>query len=200
MHISEGVLSAPVLAVGAVLAVGGLVWGLRRLPWDHMMSAGLVSSAFFVASLIHIPLGPGSVHLVLNGLAGALLGWGAFPAITVALLLQALLFHYGGLTCLGVNVCIMAFPAVICGTAVRPFLERDRAGRVAAFLCGLGSVLFSAILCAAALALSGDLFLVTAWTIAIAHVPVMLVEGIITLLVVDFVRRSAPEILTTRKK
>jgi cobalt/nickel transport system permease protein len=39
-----------------------------------------------VASLIHVPIGPSNAHLILNGLVGLLLGWGAFPAILVALI------------------------------------------------------------------------------------------------------------------
>ena len=55
-----------------------------------------------------------SAHLVLNGLLGALLGFVAFPAITVALLLQALLFQYGGILVLGVNTATMALPPILC--------------------------------------------------------------------------------------
>ena len=43
------------------------------------------------------------MHLILNGLLGMLLGWAAFPSIFVALMLQAILFQYGGITVLGVN-------------------------------------------------------------------------------------------------
>jgi cobalt/nickel transport system permease protein len=70
----------------------------------------ILSSVFFVASLIHVPLGPSSVHLILNGIMGVLLGWTAFPAILVALALQGVLFQFGGITTLGVNTLNMALP------------------------------------------------------------------------------------------
>ena len=53
MHISEGVLSAPVLAGGWVLTAAGMTVGLRRLDYDRLMTVALLASAFFVASLIH---------------------------------------------------------------------------------------------------------------------------------------------------
>lgn len=195
MHISEGVLSLQVLVGGAALGAVGLAIGLRCIPWKNIMGVGIAASAFFVASLIHVPLGPGSVHLLLNGLMGAVLGWAAFPAITVALLLQGLLFQFGGITTLGVNACIMAYPAVFCGILTRPFFGRKTAGRIAAFCCGAFSVLLSAVLCATALALSGEAFFLTAYSILLFHIPIMLIEGIITLAVVDFLGKTAPEML-----
>ena len=112
MHIAEGVLSPAVLGGGAVLALAGTAQGLRRLEYDRLVAVGILSAAFFVASLIHVPVGLASAHLVLNGLVGVLLGWAAFPSILVALLLQALLFQFGGITVLGVNTFTMGFAAV----------------------------------------------------------------------------------------
>ncbi|MDL2216206.1 cobalt transporter CbiM [Desulfovibrio sp. OttesenSCG-928-M14] len=197
MHISEGVLSLPVLGGGAVLALAGLGWSLKKLPWRHIMSVGILSAAFFVASLIHVPIGPGSAHLIMNGLLGAVLGWAAFPAITVALFLQALLFQYGGLTALGVNICIMAWPAVLCGLLLRRFFTQGPTpwGKAAAFACGALSVLLGAGLCALALALSGEAFLTTAGAVALVHLPIMVIEGFLTMLVVAYLQKTLPEVL-----
>jgi len=123
MHISEGVLSAPVLAVGYGLTVAGTAVGLYTLDEKNIPKTGLMAAVFFIASFIHVPVGPSSVHLVLNGLAGVLLGWAVFPALLVALFLQAILFQFGGLSTLGVNTFCMAFPAVLCGLFFRAFLK-----------------------------------------------------------------------------
>lgn len=195
MHISEGVLSAPVLAGGGIFALAGLAVSLNRLSWERIMNAGVLSAAFFVASLVHVPFGPGSVHLIMHGLLGAILGWPAFAAITVALFLQALLFQFGGLTSLGVNACIMGWPAVLCGLAFRRFFTPPRWRFAAAFACGALSVLLSGLLCALALALSGDTFLAVAWGIFLAHIPVMALEGLLTALVVGYLGRVLPEAL-----
>ena len=114
-HIPDGVLSLPILAVGAAVTAAGCAYGLKRMEAERVPQVAVLSSVFFVASLVHFPVGPTSVHLILNGLTGIALGWAAFPAILVALLLQAVLFGFGGLVVLGVNAMSMAVPAVLCG-------------------------------------------------------------------------------------
>ena len=114
MHISEGVLSAPVLVTGAVLAAAGVAVGLKKIDYEKIPQVAVLSSAFFVASLIHVPIGPSSIHLIINGINGLLLGWLCFPSILVALSLQAILFQFGGITVLGINTVNMALPGVIC--------------------------------------------------------------------------------------
>lgn len=59
-----------------------------------------------------MPIGFSSAHLILNGLLGVVLGWAAFPVIFVALLLQAVLFQFGGFTVLGVNTATMGLGAL----------------------------------------------------------------------------------------
>lgn len=199
MHISEGVLSGPVLAGGWVLAAGGTALGLKRLDYDRLMTVAILSAAFFVGSLIHVPIGPVSAHLILNGLLGAILGLAAFPAICVALLLQAVLFQYGGLIVLGANTFDMAFPAVLCSLVFGPWLRRTGTWRtVGAFCCGFFAVLLAALLTATALALSGEAFMTTAWAIFLAHLPIMAVEGVITTLAVGFLAKVRPELLSIR--
>ena len=113
MHLSEGVLHTPILLAGAVLAVAGIAVGLRRLESERLPLTALFAAAFFVAGTIHVPVGIGSVHLILNGMAGLFLGWAVFPAFLIALLLQVIFFSFGGFAVLGVNLCVMATPAVI---------------------------------------------------------------------------------------
>ncbi len=196
MHISEGVLSGPVLVSGAALAAAGTAVGLKNLDYDHVARAGMLSAAFFVASLIHVPIGPSSVHLILNGVVGLLLGWAAFPVILVALLLQAVLFQFGGITTLGVNTIIMALPAVLCYYLFRSLIHKRRAvGLTAAFTCGALSVLGSALLAAAALVFTEQNFLQIAGLIIAAHLPVMVIEGIVTAFCVRFLEKVQPDML-----
>ena len=113
MHIVDGALSNPVLIGGGVIAAAGVAYSLKKLEPEDLPRVGVLSAVFFVVSLIHVPLGFSSVHLILNGLLGIILGWAAFPALVVALLLQAVFFGFGGLTVLGVNAVNIAFPAVM---------------------------------------------------------------------------------------
>ena len=197
MHISEGVLSAPVLVSGGVLAAGGVAMGLRRMDYDRIPQVGVLSSAFFVASLIHIPIGPSSVHLILNGLLGVILGWAAVPAILVGLFLQAVLFHHGGLSTLGVNTVTMAFPAVLCHYLFRNAIQMRHAGgaAVAGFLAGALPIALAGAMMLASLVLSAEALREPAWVVFYWHVPVMVIEGLITASVVGFLRRVRPELL-----
>jgi len=196
MHIPEGVLSAPVLAGGAALTVAGTAMGLRHLDVEKIPRVGVMAAAFFVASLVYVPAGLSSVHLILNGLAGLLLGWDVFPALLVALFLQAVLYHFGGQTTLGVNTFTMAFPGLLCYWLWGRLLGCRPVWSVAgAFAAGALAVFFAGVLVASALFLSGEAFMEAAGGLLIAHVPIMIVEGLICVFVVGFLRKVKPQML-----
>ncbi len=200
MHISEGVLAGNVLALGAAGCLAGTALGLKKMKNDRMVQVAILSSAFFVASLIHVNIGPVSVHLILNGVVGLLLGMSAFPAILTALILQSLLFQYGGLTALGVNTLIMAVPAVLVHLLFSPLVGRSPQLTFAAgFLAGTCAILLSSLLLGAALSFSNEDFLKTCLAIISAHVPVMIIEGIVTGFCVSFLVRVYPELLLREK-
>lgn len=197
-HIPDGVLSAPVLVVGAAVSLAGCVYGLRRLEAERIPQVAVLSAVLFVAALVHFPVGPSSVHLILNGLTGIVLGWAAFPAILVALLLQAVLFGFGGLIVLGVNVANMALPAVLCGAlffAVARSGHRRRTIMAAGLAGGLGVVL-TALLVALALALSGREFVAAAKLVVFAHIPVAVIEVVFSAAVIGLLLRVKPELLS----
>ena len=196
MHISEGILSGPVLISGAALAAAGTAVGLKKLDYDRIAQSGILSASFFVAALIHIPIGPSSVHLILNGFVGLLLGWAAFPIILVALLLQAVLFQFGGLTTLGVNTVIMALPAVLSHYAFRGFLGKSqRTTAVAAFGCGFLAICGGAMILSLTLVFTERQFFNVAALTFSAYLPVMVIEGIITAFCVLFLQKVYPQIL-----
>jgi cobalt/nickel transport system permease protein len=197
MHISEGILPSSLLIAGAGLSVALVGVGLRKLDIQKIPQTALLTSTFFIASLIHIPLGPASVHLILNGLVGIMLGWLAFPSIMVALFLQAVLFHFGGLTTLGINTFNMALPAVAVHYLFQPLIyskNQTISAFGAAFAGGIALTL-STLLVAGELAMAGEGLVPAAKLILVAHVPVIIVESLITALTVSFLRKVKPEIL-----
>jgi cobalt/nickel transport system permease protein len=201
MHISEGVLSGPVLISGGALAAAGTAIGLKKLDYDRIAQAAILSATFFVASLIHVPIGPANAHLILNGLVGLLLGWAAFPAILVALVLQAMLFQFGGITALGVNTMIMALPAVICYLIFSRFLhKKPLLALSAAFACGFLSVLFGAVILGLALIFTQENFFAVSAVVIAGHIPVMIIEGLITAICVSFLKKVQPAMLPGRKQ
>lgn len=199
MHISEGYLSAAVLVSGGGLAAAGTAIGLRRLDYDQVAQAGILASAFFVASLVHVPIGPANVHLIMNGLLGLFLGWAAFPVILAALLLQAVFFQYGGITTLGVNTMIMAAPAVAVHYLFGPWIGRPGwLGMTAAFAGGAGAIALAALVMASSLIFTDEQFMTVAATAVAIHLPIMIIEGVITMFCVGFLRKVKPELLPRR--
>lgn len=199
MHISEGVLAAPVLVGGAVLTAAGLGVALKKLKNEDIPKVGVLSAGFFVAGLIQAPIGIASVHLVLNGLVGLILGWLSFPAIFVGLLLQSIMFQFGGITALGVNTFNMAFPALVSCFFFGRLATRtsiNYLSSVFAFLAGSLAVFLSGILVGISLYLTGDAFLPAAKIVVVAHIPVMLIEGVITAACVTFLKKVKPELLS----
>lgn len=194
MHLVDGLVPVPVVVGCSAVAVAGVALGLRRLTPDRLPQAAMVSSVFFVASLIHVPLGPSSVHLILGGLAGMVLGTAAFPALLVALLLQAVFFGFGGLTVLGVNAVILALPAVLVGEVARRRVSRSPLA-VGALAGGL-TVMLSALVCAAILALSGEGLATMAQALVLAHLPVAVIEALVTAAVALFLTRVRPDVMT----
>ncbi len=196
MHISEGALGLPLLASSGAFVAMGTTLGLKRLDYDKIMTAALLSAAFVVASLVHVPIGPGSMHLMLNGLLGMILGIGAIPAIVVALILQTLLFQHGGISVLGINALIMAGPAVIVyflfGSLVR---KGGKTGMVGGFLGGFSAVLLSSLIMAGSLIASNLSFSTTARILVGANLPVMVIEGFITMFAVSFLLKVQPDLL-----
>lgn len=182
MHIVDGALSNEVVIAGTVLAAGGIALGLRKLPMEKIPAAGVLSATFFVASLIHVPIGPSSVHLILNGLAGLVLGWAAFPALFVGLLLQAVFFGFGGVTVLGVNTLNIALPAVAVYYLCRHGVSSGSAV-AAAIWGGIGgalSIVLTTVMVGVSLAFSGEEFIPAAKLVLVTHVPVMAIEGLLT--------------------
>jgi cobalt/nickel transport system permease protein len=199
MHVSEGVLSAPVLMAGAALTAAGLAMGLKAVKDEDVPKAAVLSAVFFTASLVHVSIGPGSAHLVLSGLIGLMMGRAAFPVIFFGLMLQGVLFGFGGVTTLGVNTFTMAGPAALVGALMRPAVNcrGQAASSAAGFLCGTLPVIVSGCLVGLALYLSGDggRYAALAWGVMAANLPVAVVEGFVCMFCVQFFRKVRPDLL-----
>ena len=67
--------------------------------------------------------------------------------------------------------------------------------RPAAFACGFTGILLAAVVAGAALMFTETGFLEVTLLIMTAHLPVMVIEGLITLFCVAFFRRVQPDLL-----
>src|SRR3990172_8723064 len=174
MHISDGVLSPYIVGIGWVVALPALAISIRRLRTEQVGAYGVVAAAFFACSTIHVPVGPFSMHLVLGGIAGLLLGWGALTVVTVGLLLQALFIGFGGLTVLGVNISIMGLPGAIMGALGRQWMKQASAKKRPwiGSLAGGGTILISAILLYLTLSTTHTALISLAKLVFLGHIPI----------------------------
>ena len=196
MHISDGILSPSIIIGSYVLTLGISAWSSKKVDSLELPKVAVVTSSFFVASLIHIPLGPTSVHLLLPGLVGVLLGSVSFVSIFIGLILQCVLFQFGGLTSLGANALMMGIPAMFCGAMFQKFRGKTRRSVVVSggVFATLGTVL-SAVLLAGLLTTAGEDFYAVAKFALLAHLPVFALEGIVSAFAISFLYRVKPELL-----
>ena len=192
MHISEGVLSAPVLLAGWAVtapAVAAILWRVRQ---SEIPRIACFSALFFVASFVQLPVGVSSMHLMLSGLVGAFLGSRAILAIFVALFLQGVFFGFGGLSVLGVNTAVIGFPAVLGGlfaAAAKAQELKARTQKIYLFLAGFVPIVCSMLLLDLVLFISGREFFAIATLISLEGAILAVLEGIITLFALSFIAK-----------
>jgi cobalt/nickel transport system permease protein len=196
MHLSDGILPAPVLAGGFLTAAALGAWGAASMRDEETPRVAVFTAAFFCASLVHFPVPPTSVHLLFSGLLGVVLGRRALLAIPVGLGLQAALLGHGGLTTLGVNATMFGLSAMLASAVFRQLNCR---ARLRPFVCGAAAsacaVFASGMFLALILASLGEGFRTVAQYALIAHLPVLVVEAAVTGFVVEFLKRVQPALL-----
>ncbi|MBQ7197615.1 MAG: cobalt transporter CbiM [Synergistaceae bacterium] len=198
MHISEGILSTQILITGWAGTCAGVALGLKKTSDYKIVRTALLASTFFLASLVNVRIGPGSTHLSFIAPMGLILGWGAFPAIFVALLLQAILFHFGGLLVLGANTFAMASPALVVylifGKSIRESQNKISVMTLS-FIAGALAVIMGASIAGAFLGLTDKNFLTAIKLLLAAHIPLALIEGAATAFLITWLKKAAPEFL-----
>lgn len=221
MHIPDGYLGP--VTCGIFYAVMVPIWAVASRIVKKTLQARQVpmlaiSAAFsFVIMMFNVPIPGGSTgHAVGGVLAAILLGpWAACIAITVALVVQALLFGDGGITAIGANCFNMAFVLPFAGFYIYRMISykaaKDSRRRViAAGVAGYVGINLAAFLAGIEFGLqpllhhaeNGQAFYCP-YGLNVA-VPAMVgehlfifgwVEAIVTALVVKYLQKHAPEAL-----
>lgn len=212
MHLRDGILSPEVCLATAAVSAVAVGYSLRRLRTGLdarlVPLTGVVSAVIFAGQMINFPLFglPVSGHLMGGVLAAVLLGpWAGCLAVTVVLLVQAVLFADGGLLSLGANVLNLAVVGAWGGGAIYAGLRsvlgpKARGSLFAAVLASYLSVLLAAGVFCGEFALSVgtvpfDLAQVTWWMLGY-HALIGLGEAAITGSVLAFLWSRRPELLT----
>lgn len=204
MHLPDGIVPISMAVAGYAGSGVLLALGMQRIarlpdPQAALPRTAMMTAVFFAMSAIAIPVPPTTVHLMLAGLMGVLLGWFAVPALLVGLFLQAVLFGHGGLTTLGLNGLVLGVPALL---AYGLFgLLAPRWPRLAAVLAGSGAVVLALAIFAAIVLLGLPATLdasaerAALWVFALAHLPLVLAEGLVVMGVLHVLARVEPGLL-----
>ncbi|QLH75605.1 MAG: energy-coupling factor ABC transporter permease [Methanomassiliicoccales archaeon] len=211
MHIPDGLMDPVVLLAGWAISVPVIAYAVskvnktvdeKKMPFMAILAAGI-----FVAQMLNFPVGGGTTgHLIGATLATILLGvYGSVVVMTVILVIQCLVFGDGGLTALGLNLLNMAVIAPF----VAHFILKIADGKnrpVATFTASWASVFIAATACAVQLAVSFAVSDGSYGIDGIVSIPAMMGwhaligigEAIITVGVVSFLAKIAPEMLKMR--
>ncbi|OGW78400.1 MAG: cobalamin biosynthesis protein CbiM [Omnitrophica bacterium RIFCSPLOWO2_02_FULL_45_16] len=133
MHIPDGYLSPQTggffYLVMAPLWIAASKIVKRNLKARQVPYLAFGASFVFVVMMFNIPIPGGSTgHAVGGTLVAILLGpWAAMIMITVALVVQALLFGDGGITAIGANCFNMAFILPFAGYYIYKFISMNSA-------------------------------------------------------------------------
>jgi cobalt/nickel transport system permease protein len=205
MHIPDGFLSTPVwagLAAVSAPSVGVLAHRAKsRLDESRIPLMGVLGAFVFAAQLVNFPVGAGaSGHLLGSALLAITLGPASAALVMTSILaIQALIFQDGGLLALGANVMNMAIAGVLAAYLPYRLLAGTRARAVGIFAGAFLSVFVASSLALSELAISGVPLPPKALGFALGVFAVTgLVEGAITLAVVEGLTRINPGFLSAR--
>ncbi|MBF0097623.1 MAG: energy-coupling factor ABC transporter permease [Magnetococcales bacterium] len=208
MHMSDALLSAETAATFWLLSAGAVAVALRRtthLPSSTIPMGSVLGAFLFAAQMINfaIPGTGSSGHLTGGMLLAILIGpYQALLAIGAVLTIQALFFADGGLLALGANLfnmgvipCLIVYPLLfqpLAGTQPQPGKQL----RVITFLTALLALLLGALAVVLETWFSGltalplNTFL---WSMGSIHLAIGVVEGIVTMTIVELLLQARPQ-------
>ena len=207
MHLGNGIIcpvtGIPMLAAAGAAAFLAFKKCKKDFTKDKIFPAISLTALVFSLQMLNfsIPQTGSSGHIAGAVLLAVLLGpYAAFLAVCAILIVQAVFFADGGLLALGCNIFNMGFLACFAAYPLiyKPLAERNKAF-TGAVLASIGALQLGAIAVAAESALSGAIsgnILNFAGLMSAIHLPIGLVEGLVTGCAVLAVRRFGLKIFS----
>ena len=196
MHLGNGIIcpvtGIPMLAIAGAAAIYAYKKVTNDFSKDKIFSAAAAAGLVFALQMINfsIPQTGSSGHIIGGILLSALIGrYAGFLAMCSILIVQAVFFADGGLLALGCNIfnmgvlsCFVAYPLLY-----KPLAKRSKPV-VGAILASVGALQLGSIAVVLEGALSGSIAMSSVWNFTglmqMIHLPIGLVEGIVTAAVV----------------
>jgi cobalt/nickel transport system permease protein len=214
MHIAEGFLPVQWAVIWWIVALPFFLYGLRSLSLitkenpELKLLLALAGAFTFVLSALKIPSVTGSCsHPTGTGLGAILFGPSVMTVLGgLVLVFQALLLAHGGLTTLGANIFSMAVVGPFVAYGIYNLFKNTNQ-KVALFLAAALADLLTYIVTSIQLALAFPAASGGFWTaflkfmgiFAITQVPLAITEGLLTLLVWNWLQEYNQEELKTLK-
>lgn len=204
MHLPDGIIKEGVIVASYILNL--ILYYLlainRRINFKLVPKLSLITAVLFVASLFYIPVGMTTVHFSFIGLAGILLGPLSFLSVVVALLLQLILFNHGGYSTFGVNSLNYILGA-LSAYYIFKFRKKFELTYITegffAFIAGAIAVMVAVLFTSIALYLS-DYPASVVISLFTVHLPIFILEGILTALVVIALRKKERSYIYEQKQ
>ena len=214
MHIMEGFLPWQWCLVWYIISIPVVAYGviqIKKITDENPESKPLlaVSGAFmFVLSSLKLPSVTGSCsHPTGSGLGAVLFG----PAVAsvmaaIVLVFQALLLAHGGLTTLGANIFSMGIVGpVVAWLIYKGVKNAGGSPLLGIFLAAALADLLTYVTTALQLSLAFPVPTFTAaftnfmWIFAVTQIPLAIAEGLLTVVIFDYIMKLRPDILETLK-
>jgi cobalt/nickel transport system permease protein len=224
MHIPDGYLSPqtyiPLFGGFLILSSVAIVKAKKLVDVKLVPYIGMASAFSFLIMMFNIPIpGGSSGHAVGASIISILFGpWIAFIAVSIALIIQALVFGDGGITAIGANCFNMAFVIPFVAWYIYRLIARNHKSRrrelIACFIAGWLSLNIAALVTAIEFGIQPIIAigpdgnpLYAPYPLKIA-IPAMMiehlclfgiVEGFVTALIYRYFSTHNPEIIAANK-
>jgi cobalt/nickel transport system permease protein len=225
MHIPDGYLSPqtyiPLFGIFAVTATVAVRKVKKEVSVRNIPYLGMAAAFSFIIMMFNLPVPGGTTgHAVGSAVIAILFGpWAAMIAVSVALIIQALVFGDGGITAIGANCFNMAICMPFIAYFIFRFLSNSNTKKTrvyaVAFISGYLSLVLTAVLTAVefgiqpmiastadgkALYCPYDLSIAIP-AMAIEHLFLFgIIEGIITAIIVSYFLRNEPALIYAFRK
>jgi len=210
MHIPDGFLDTKTWVSFSGISLGFLIAGVKKikkkLEQKVIPLLGVSSAFIFAAQMLNFPVAGGtSGHFVGAALAGILLGpFSGVLVMSSVLIVQCLVFQDGGLTALGANIFNMGIFGSFIGYYVfhlfSKIIKSDIGIILGSFFAGWLSTVLASMACAFELAISHTVPLkICLPAMAGVHALIGIGEGLITSIVIGFVRKTRRDIFELEK-
>jgi cobalt/nickel transport system permease protein len=225
MHIPDGYLSPqtyiPLLGIFVASAAVAVKKVRKEVSARNIPYLGMAAAFSFIIMMFNLPIPGGTTgHAVGSAVIAILFGpWAAMISVSVALIIQALVFGDGGITSIGANCFNMAIFMPLVAYYTFKLLSNNKSGKsavsFAAFVSGYLSLVLASTLTAVELGIQPLIAsspdgkaLYCPYDLSIA-IPAMalehlllfgIVEGIVTALIVSYFLRNEPGLIYAFRK